>query len=84
VEAISSTLSTLPILAPDLFALPDVSTPSGVTTALAAVVKAMADGMISTDEAAAVAGVIEMQRRAIETEQIEARLLAIEESLKSR
>jgi hypothetical protein len=69
---------------PMTIALPDVSTPSGVTTALAAVVKAMADGMISTDEAAAVAGVIEMQRRAIETEQIEARLLAIEESLKSR
>jgi len=43
----------------------------------------MADGMISTDEAAAVAAVIETQRRAIETEQLQIRLLAIEEQLKS-
>jgi hypothetical protein len=68
---------------PVAIALPDVNTPGGVTTALAAVVKAMADGMISTDEAAAVAGVLEMQRRAIETEQLQVRLLAIEEHLKS-
>jgi Family of unknown function (DUF5681) len=63
-------------------ALPDVNTPGGVTIALAAVIKAMADGMISTDEAAAVAAVIETQRRAIETEQLQERLLAIEEQLK--
>lgn len=68
---------------PTAIALPDVSTPNGVTTALAAVVRAMADGMISTDEAAAVAAVIETQRRAIETEQLQVRLLAIEEQLKS-
>jgi hypothetical protein len=43
----------------------------------------VADGMISTDEAAAVAAVIEAQRRRIETEQLQVRLLAIEEHLKS-
>ena len=43
----------------------------------------VADGMISTDEAAAVGAVIEAQRRRIETEQLQVRLLAIEEHLKS-
>jgi len=36
---------------------------------------------LSPDEAAAVASVIETQRRAIETEQLEARMIAIEEQL---
>ena len=43
----------------------------------------MASGRISTEEAAAIAAVIEGQRRALETEQLEARMIAIEESLKS-
>jgi hypothetical protein len=68
---------------PLAIALPDVKSPTGVTDAMAAVVAAMASGMISTDEAAAVAAVIEGQRRAIETEQLQVRLLAIEEQLKS-
>jgi hypothetical protein len=68
---------------PVAIALPDVKSATGVTDALAAVVAAMADGIISTEEAAAVAAVIESQRRAIETEQLEARLLAMEERLKS-
>lgn len=68
---------------PLAIALPDVKSPRGVTDAMAAVVAAMASGMISTDEAAAVAAVIEGQRRAIETEQLQVRLLAIEEQLKS-
>jgi hypothetical protein len=68
---------------PTAIALPDVNSPKGVTDALAAVVAAMASGMISTDEAAAIAAVIETQRRAIETEQLQLRLLAIEEQLKS-
>jgi Family of unknown function (DUF5681) len=68
---------------PVAFALPEVNTPHGITAALAAVVKAMSNGTISPDEAAAVAAVIESQRRAIETERLETRMLAIEESLKS-
>jgi hypothetical protein len=43
----------------------------------------MASGRISTDEAAAIAAVIEGQRRALETEQLEARMILVEESLKS-
>jgi Family of unknown function (DUF5681) len=68
---------------PLAISLPDVKSPSGVTDALAAVVAAMASGRISTDEAAAIAAVIEGQRRALETEQLEARMILVEESLKS-
>jgi hypothetical protein len=39
----------------------------GVSVALAAVVAALGDGVLSPDEAAAVSAVIEAQRRAIET-----------------
>jgi hypothetical protein len=68
---------------PVAIALPDVKSPGGVTDALAVVVAAMGDGAITTEEASAICAVIENQRRAIETEQLEARLLAIEEGLKS-
>ena len=63
--------------------LPDVSSTTGVTTALAAVVAALAVGAITTDEASGICAVIESQRRAIETAELERRLLAIEEHLKS-
>ena len=39
----------------------------------------MADGEISPDEAAVVAGVLEIKRRAIETVEIERRIAALEE-----
>jgi len=68
---------------PVALALPDVRSPTGVTDALAAVVAAMSSGMISAEEATAIVAVIESQRRAIETEELEARLLAIEEHLKT-
>jgi len=58
--------------------LPNVTTPEGVTVALAAVVAAMADGRITPDEAAAVSAVIEGQRRAIETVDLERRIAALE------
>jgi hypothetical protein len=63
--------------------LPRVDSPQGVTDALAAVVAAMADGSLSPDEAAAVSAVIEAQLRSLETLELEARLLAIEEHLKT-
>jgi hypothetical protein len=68
---------------PIAFALPEVKSPKGVTDALAAIVAAMGDGTLSPDEAAAVSAVIEGQRRAIETFELEARLLGIEEHLKT-
>jgi hypothetical protein len=72
------------VLAPPVpFALPDVTGAGGVTAALAAVIAAMGDGTLSPDEAAAVAAVIEVQRRAVETIDLEARLRAIEERIGS-
>ena len=62
-------------------ALPEVRTPKGVTDALAAVVAAMADGSLTPDEAAAVSAVVEGQRRALETLELDARLRQIEEQL---
>jgi hypothetical protein len=43
---------------PAALSLPDVKSPKGVTDALAAVVAAMGDGTITTDEASAICAVI--------------------------
>lgn len=59
--------------------IPAVTTPEGVAEALAAVVAAMGAGTITPDEAAAVSAVIEGQRRAIETVELERRIAALEE-----
>lgn len=63
------------------FTLPEVKTCGAVADALAAVLKAMAEGTLTADEASAVAAVIETQRRALETEQLEVRMTAIEAQL---
>lgn len=59
--------------------LPTVEDVAGVMAALGVTVQAMADGEISPDEAATIAGVLEVKRRAIETEEFETRLRALEE-----
>jgi len=59
--------------------LPTVETAADIVRAQAAVIAAMAQGEITPDEAAAVAGVLDAQRRAIETHDHERRLLALEE-----
>ncbi|MBU6356444.1 MAG: hypothetical protein KJS79_06870 [Rhodospirillales bacterium] len=61
--------------------LPTVTDAAGVTAALAEVVRAMGAGEISPEEAHAITTVIEGQRRAIETTEIDARLRAIEERM---
>ncbi|NNM55852.1 DUF5681 domain-containing protein [Acidocella sp.] len=58
--------------------LPPVSDAAGVTQALAAVVQAMAAGEIAPDEAQAVSAVLEGQRRAIETVELERRIAELE------
>jgi hypothetical protein len=60
------------------FDLPDVNQAADLVPAFAAVVQAMAAGEIAPDEAMTVAGVLEMKRKAIETVDIERRLVAIE------
>lgn len=67
---------------PVSLALPKVNTAKGVTEAMALVVAEMATGSVSPDEAQTISGVLDAQRRAIETTEIEARLAAIEERLK--
>jgi hypothetical protein len=60
------------------FKLPPIKTTGDVVTALAAVTAAMAAGVLSPAEAVEIAAVIDLQRRAIETQDLEARLHALE------
>jgi len=52
---------------------------AGVAEAFAAILRSMADGELTPEEGTAVAGVLEMRRKAIETVEIEARVAALEE-----
>ena len=58
--------------------LPKVRTASDVAEAIANVIHEMASGTITPDEAASIAGVIELRRRAIETVELEERLTRLE------
>ena len=58
--------------------LPPISTAADTVAATGAVVDAVATGAISPEEGQAVAGVIEFQRRAIETNDLAARIEALE------
>jgi hypothetical protein len=59
--------------------LPPVETSAGLIQAQAALVAAMARGEVTPAEAASIAGVLETQRRAIETHDHERRLRELEE-----
>ena len=63
------------------FSLGVVDTTSDVVAALGSIVSAMADGVLTPDEAQTVAAVLEVKRRAIETVSLEARLLVLEEKV---
>jgi hypothetical protein len=58
--------------------LPEVKTPQDVLTAISAVLAATANGDITPDEAALVAGLLEVKRKAIETVNIEERIAKLE------
>lgn len=66
---------------PVQFDLPDMQTAKDVAGAIAAVVRAVAAGDLTPDEASTVANVIELQRRAIDTHDLADRLAAIEARL---
>jgi hypothetical protein len=66
------------------FPLPPIKTTANVVDALAAVSKAMAAGQLSPAEAVEVAAVIELQRKAIETAELETRLARLEERTQGR
>jgi hypothetical protein len=60
--------------------LPAIMAPSDIVAALGAVAAAVAVGELSPQEGAAVAGILEAQRRAVETVEMEARIAALEQS----
>lgn len=66
---------------PVRFDLPPINDAAGVLKAVGAVAKAMAAGDITPEEATAVTGVLEAQRRAIEAHDHDRRLADIEERL---
>jgi hypothetical protein len=68
-----------PRVRPIAMKLPDMKEPSDMVATMSSVVSAMAQGEITPDEAKAVADVVEIQRRVIETESLEIRIAALEE-----
>jgi Family of unknown function (DUF5681) len=58
--------------------LPAIRAPADIVAALAAVVDAVATGELSAEEGAAVASILEAQRRATETVELERRVVALE------
>jgi hypothetical protein len=64
---------------PVALTLPAVQRAEDIPAAIAAVVAAMAEGVISPEEANSMSGVIEQQRRALELVQLEARVSALEQ-----
>ena len=62
--------------------LPVITTAADVVTALGAVADAVTSGSITTEEGAAVAAILEVKRKAIDTVQLEARVKALEQERK--
>ncbi|WP_300319423.1 DUF5681 domain-containing protein [Accumulibacter sp.] len=58
--------------------LPDTSSADGVAKAQAAILQAVAAGDILPGEAATLAGIVEARRKAVETQELEARISALE------
>lgn len=62
--------------------LPDVGDAQGIAQAQATVVAATACGDLTIEEATGLSGLLEARRRALETQQLEMRLLRLEEAAK--
>ena len=60
------------------FDVPPIATAADVAQATAIVLRAVADGVLTPDEAATITGVLETRRRAIETVELEQRVTALE------
>ena len=61
-----------------MLALPPVAAAADIPPALAAVIAAVADGELSPEEGQALGAMLELQRRAVETMELEQRLAALE------
>jgi hypothetical protein len=64
--------------------LPPVRTPAEVSDGMAAVVEAMAAGEVTPEEAATISGVLEVRRKALETQELADRVDRPEQDMKSR
>ena len=58
--------------------LPEITSPEDLATAFGALVRALARGEVTPDEAQVVAGLLEQHRRVLETADLERRVLALE------
>jgi hypothetical protein len=67
---------------PVTFDLPNIETASDIAKAIGAIVKAMAAGELTPDEANAIAAVIETRRKVFEVVEFEERLRKLEEGIK--
>ena len=63
---------------PIFLALPDTSTTDGIADAQQAILQAVAAGDLLPGEAATMAGIVEARRKAVETNELEARISALE------
>lgn len=63
------------------FDLPPIETAEALPGAVAEIAQQVADGSISPDEGATIVGLLEAQRKALETSDLSARIAALEERL---
>lgn len=69
---------------PVTLALPALETAADLARALGVVTRAVAAGTLTPDEGQAVAAILELHRRALDTAEIEARLVALETGISIR
>ena len=69
---------------PVAFPMPELRTAADMVAALGAVVQAVAHGDLSPEEGGAVAALVELHRKAIETAEFERRLAALEGAANAR
>ena len=67
-----------------LFKLPTIQTAADVSKALSAVMASVAHGELTPDEATAISGVVETKRKAIETQELEMRVVVLEHAVQER
>lgn len=63
---------------PVFLSLPDTDTAAGITQAQAAILRAVAAGDLLPGEAATLAGIVEVRRKAFETQALEQRIATLE------
>jgi hypothetical protein len=66
------------------FPMPPIKTTGDIVAAQAGITDAVVAGQISADEAHQLAGVLELQRKAIEQQEIEVRLREIEKQVQAK